>query len=68
MLNSFKKLNLYCEAESFKGWDPYDWVELEGVSCFALAETLGAMSVVTKDIPANEVWAGNPARFIKKRL
>ena len=24
MLNSFKKLKLYCEAEGFKGWDPYD--------------------------------------------
>ena len=23
--------------------------------------------VVTKDIPANEVWAGNPAKFIRKR-
>lgn len=26
---------------------------------------VGAGSVVTKDIPANEVWAGNPAKFIK---
>lgn len=28
---------------------------------------VGAGSVVTKDIPANEVWAGNPAHFIKCR-
>ncbi len=29
---------------------------------------VAAQSVVTKDIPANEVWGGNPARFIKKRV
>ncbi len=28
---------------------------------------VGAGSVVTKDIPDYEVWAGNPAHFIKKR-
>lgn len=28
---------------------------------------VGAGSIVTKDIPDNEVWAGNPAKFIRKR-
>ena len=28
---------------------------------------VGAGSVVLSNIPANEVWAGSPARFIKKR-
>lgn len=27
---------------------------------------VGAGSVVTKDIPAGEIWFGNPARFYKK--
>ena len=27
---------------------------------------VGAGSVVTKDIPAGELWVGNPARFVKK--
>ena len=27
---------------------------------------VGAASVVTKDVPDNEIWAGNPAKFIKK--
>ena len=28
---------------------------------------VGAGSVVTKNIPENEIWAGNPARFIRTR-
>ncbi len=28
---------------------------------------VGANSTVTRSIPANEIWAGNPAKFIKKR-
>ena len=29
---------------------------------------IGSGSVVTKDVPDNEIWAGNPARFIKRRI
>ena len=29
--------------------------------------TIGAGSIVTKDIPSNEIWAGNPAHFIKSK-
>ncbi|AZI19813.1 acyltransferase [Chryseobacterium taklimakanense] len=27
---------------------------------------IGAGSVVTKDVPSNEIWIGNPAKFYKK--
>lgn len=29
---------------------------------------IGMGSVVTKDIPSYEIWAGNPAKFIRKRF
>ncbi len=38
---------------------------LKGVSIGDNA-IVGACSVVTKNIPENEIWAGNPAMFIKK--
>ena len=27
---------------------------------------IGACSIISKNIPDNEVWAGNPAKFIRK--
>ena len=27
---------------------------------------IGAGSVVTKDVPAGELWFGNPAKFVRK--
>ena len=27
---------------------------------------IGAGSIVTKDVPENELWVGNPARFVRK--
>ena len=29
---------------------------------------IGSGSVVTKSVPANEIWVGNPAKFVKKLI
>lgn len=40
-------------------------IVLKGVT-IGRNSVVGAGSVVTKDIPDNELWAGNPAKFIRK--
>jgi len=41
---------------------------LEGCYCIGEGAVIGAASVVTRDIPPYEIWAGNPARKIKDRV
>jgi len=40
-------------------------VVLKGVT-IGRNSIVGACSVVTRNIPSNEIWGGNPARFLKK--
>lgn len=39
----------------------------QGVS-IGTGAVIGMGSIVTKDVPPYEIWAGNPAKFIKKRF
>ena len=34
--------------------------------CIGEAAVIGAGSVVTKNVPAGEVWLGNPAKVLRK--
>jgi len=40
-------------------------IVLKGVS-IGNRSIIGAGSVVAKDIPANQIWAGNPAKYLRK--
>ena len=40
-------------------------IVLKGVT-IGERSVIGAGSVVTKNVPADEIWAGNPAKFIKR--
>ena len=40
------------------------YIILKGVT-IGENSVVGAGSVVTKSIPANQIWAGNPAKFIR---
>ena len=53
---------LVIEADAFVGARA---IVLESCSVVGAGAVVGAGSVVTCDVPAGEVWAGNPARRIR---
>ena len=60
---SFRKGDVYIGKEAFLG--------INTIICNSVTigegAIVGAGSIVTKDIPPYQVWAGNPARYIKDR-
>ena len=60
--NNAKKAKVIIEDNVFIGSHT---TILKGVT-IGKNSVIGACSVVTKNIPKNEVWAGNPISFIKK--
>lgn len=60
---NMKRLPVYIGDNVFIGMDS---IILKGVT-IGNNSIIAAGSVVTKSIPANEIWGGNPAVFIRKR-
>lgn len=60
--NNFKSLPVLIKHGAFIGASS---IILKGVTVGEYS-IIGAGSVVTKNIPNGEIWAGNPAKFIKK--
>jgi acetyltransferase-like isoleucine patch superfamily enzyme len=48
-------------------WIGANCIILKGVT-IGTGSVIGAGSVVTKNVPPNEIWCGSPAKFSKKRL
>lgn len=61
-INKINSASITIEDDVFIG--AYSII-LKGVTIGARS-IIGAGSVVTKNIPADEIWAGNPAKFIRK--
>lgn len=61
-LNRIKTAPVYVDDHAFIG---SHCIILKGVH-IGKYSIIGAGSVVTKSVPENEIWAGNPAKFIRK--
>lgn len=71
--HSFRKGELYRLSENWRKWaihiknNVWIWARTIILKWVTIGENcvIGAWSVVTKDVPDNTVYAGNPAKFIK---
>ncbi|MNS12251.1 2,3,4,5-tetrahydropyridine-2,6-dicarboxylate N-acetyltransferase [compost metagenome] len=61
-LETIKKEPIIIEQDVFIGANS---IILKGVTIGARS-IIGAGSIVTKNVPADEIWGGNPAKFIRK--
>ncbi len=60
--NTVKTAPVVIQRQAFVGGHS---LILKGVT-IGEAAVIGAGSVVTKDVPAGEIWAGNPAKYVGK--
>ncbi|MNL65825.1 2,3,4,5-tetrahydropyridine-2,6-dicarboxylate N-acetyltransferase [compost metagenome] len=61
-METIKKEPIIIEQDVFIGANS---IILKGVTIGARS-IIGAGSIVTKNVPADEIWGGNPAKFIRK--